>query len=180
MSKIFIDAAMTMDGYWADTNGDSIFPIEEMHLSGLLMPVVDRTGAVIMSDISFRMAEDPDWYADNYELQRPIFVVTGHPPDRMPRRNESLFFTFVTSYEDAISQAKPAAGGRDVIVIGEASAVQTMLKTGRVDEIYLRVLTRLLGRGIALFSSDGDPAEFQRISVEYSQSAIHLQLRRRE
>ena len=178
MSKIFIDAAMTMDGCWADINGESVYPVEEMHGSGLLQTVMDRTGAVIMSDTSFRMVNDPDWYADNYELQRPIFVVTSRPPDRMPRHNESLSFSFVPSYEEAIKQARLAASDRDVIVIGEASAVQAMLKTGCVDEIYLRVVPRLLGKGIALFSGEVGAVTFRRTGVECSESIIHLQFER--
>lgn len=71
------------------------------------------------------MAEDPDWYAGNYEYQVPIFVLTHHIPSKQPRRTDSLYFTCVTDgIESAIKQAKAAAGDKDVTVIGGASTIR--------------------------------------------------------
>jgi hypothetical protein len=33
------------------------------------------------------MAEDPDWMADNYEYQVPIFVFTDKAPEKHPKEN---------------------------------------------------------------------------------------------
>jgi len=56
------------------------------------------------------MAEAPDWFADNYEYQVPIFVLTHQPPKHHPRETDHLTFTFVTDgIESAIRQAKTAA-----------------------------------------------------------------------
>ncbi len=44
----------------------------------------------------FAMAEDPDWFAGNYEYQVPIFVLTDMPPKKCPKETDKLTFTFVT------------------------------------------------------------------------------------
>ena len=62
---------------------------------------------------------DPDWYADNYEFQVPISVLTHHVPEKKPKETERLTFTFVTDgIESAVAQAKVAAGEENVLLIG--------------------------------------------------------------
>jgi hypothetical protein len=34
------------------------------------------------------MSGDPDWYADNYEYQVPIFAMTKEPPGEVPKQND--------------------------------------------------------------------------------------------
>src|SRR5947208_16386496 len=46
MTRVFIDSAMSIDGFWADREGQSVFPLGDMHGSGLIKALVDRTGAV--------------------------------------------------------------------------------------------------------------------------------------
>ena len=90
MSKVILDAAMSVDGYWAESSGQSIYPVDELRGSAILADVVRTTGAVVMSRISYAMASDPDWYVDNYEFQVPIFVVSADPPARLPKQRFSL------------------------------------------------------------------------------------------
>lgn len=79
MPKVYIDAGVSIDGFWADPDGTSVFPVDEMHRSGLIAALVERTGSVVMSRRSFEMVGDPDWYACNYEHQVPIHVFTDAP-----------------------------------------------------------------------------------------------------
>jgi dihydrofolate reductase len=70
------------------------------------------------------------WANDDYEFQTPIFVLTHTPPAKYPKGNGKLSFTFVTDgIESAISQAKKAASGKDVQVIG-ANTIQQCLNAG--------------------------------------------------
>ncbi len=56
---------------------------------------------------------DPDSYADSYEYQVPIFVLTHHVPEKLPKENAKLTITFVTDgIESAIKQARAAAEGQ--------------------------------------------------------------------
>lgn len=179
MTKIILDTAMTIDGFWADGEGSSVFPISEMHESGLIVPLIERTGAAVMSRRSFEMAGDPDWYADNYELQVPIFVVTDRPPARAPRTNGRISFRFVASFREALAAAREASEGRDVLVVGEASAVRATLEEQAVDELYLRIVPHLLGAGITLFGDDQRPQEFRMIGAATTATAVHLHFGRR-
>jgi hypothetical protein len=62
---------------------------------------------------TFEMATDPHSYADHYEYQVPIFVLTQHPPFKHPKEASDLTFTFATTgLERALCDAKEAAGVR--------------------------------------------------------------------
>ena len=167
---IVLDAAMTLDGFWADGDDHSVYPIAEMHAEGLVEPLAKRTGAVVMSGRSFEMAEDPDWYADHYELQRPIFVFTDKSSARHPKENAELKFVFVPDFATAIQQAITAAGKRDVMVIGEASAAQSALDSGLVDEFYLRIEPRLIGDGALLLRAG---LATQKFSIRVAKKTAH-------
>ena len=84
---------------------------------------------------AFAMAKDPDFYAGNYEFQVPIFVLTHEVPRKHPKETDQPKFTFVTGgIGGAIRQAKAAAGEKDVVVIGGASAAQQCLRARRTAE----------------------------------------------
>ena len=170
---VVLDAAMTLDGFWADESGKSVFPVREMHEEGLVEALSSRTGAVIMSDRSFRMSADPDWYADHYELQCPIWVITDRPPATKPKENSRLTFTFLADFTEALAAARSAAVDKDVMLIGEASMAQMALDADAVDELVLRIVPRLLGRGVPLFR-DQVPRDFSRKSVILSRTATHV------
>lgn len=51
----------------------------------------------------------------------PVFVVTHHLPETMPKQNDHLTFTFVTDgIKSAVEQAAAAAGDKVVTVVGGA------------------------------------------------------------
>ena len=175
MGKVILDAAMSVDGYWAEPGGQSIYPIGELRGSAIMAELIRTTGAVVMSRNSYAMASDPDWYVDNYEYQVPIFVVSADPPAQLPKQSDRLTFTFVRKgMEDAVRRALNAAGGRNVMVIGEATAAQQVLNTGLLNELILRVVPIVLGRGVRLFSDFGNRIELNRESVVETSSTTHL------
>lgn len=97
MSKVIFVMAMSLDGFVNDRHGavDSLYAdFTSLDDSDLMKDMVNETGAVLMGRRSFEMAGDPDWYAGNYEFQRPIFLSqTG--PDKHPNQTSALTFTFV-------------------------------------------------------------------------------------
>jgi dihydrofolate reductase len=126
----------------------------------------DETGAVLMGRRTFDMAGDPDSYADSYELQVPIFVVTHTPPAVAPRRNERLFFTFVTDgVESAVAQAAEAAGERAVAVVGGVDLNRQLLAADLVDELRIDVMPVLLGAGLRLFDGTA-PMALEKLGVD--------------
>ena len=176
MSATILDVAMSIDGFWADENGVSIFPVDEMHDAGLIAPLVVRTGAVVMSRTSFNMANDPNWFADNYEFQVPIFVIGTEPPSKQPIENGRISFKFVRDFAAALAAARKSCGERDVMIIGEASAAQSAMASGELDEIYLRVIPCVMKTGIPLFNDSALKRSYRRTSVTITEKATHIHL----
>jgi len=158
VSKVIAGMTISVDGFVTDRHGDLgplYTDLESLRDSGYMRELIDRTGAVLMGKRSFEVG-DPDTYADNYELQAPIFVVTHQAPARHPKENDKLTFTFVTDgVASAAAQAKAAAGDKDVQVIGGADLIQQLLAGGHVDQLNVDVMPLLLGSGTRLF--DGRP-----------------------
>jgi dihydrofolate reductase len=176
---MIIDAATSMDGFWADARGESVFPVEEMHRGAMLAPLIAACGAVVMSRRSFELVRNPDWFADNYELQVPIFVVTDDPPERHPKENADLQFYFVEDFQEAFEQAELAAGEKAVLALGEASTVQAALLSGKADELWLRVVARATGGGTPLFSPGNPGKEFFVSEMETTAAGVCMKLERR-
>lgn len=167
---------MSLDGFSFDSAGGSLFPVDEMHRSGLIESLAARTGAVIMNRRSFEMADDPDWYADNYELQAPIIVITAEPPPRQPKENDRLTFQFLPNFAAALAAACAMAGNGDVMLIGEPELAQQALAADAVDEFYLRIAPRIIGSGTRLLGGSLDALTFRRADVAVSATATHMHL----
>jgi dihydrofolate reductase len=185
MAKVIGGMTMSLDGFVADASGsaDPLYPdLEALHGTDYMNAMIDETGAVVMGRRAFEMADDPDWYVENYELQVPIFVVTHEPPAVMPKQDEHLTFTFVTDgVESAVVQAKAAAGDKAVTVIGGASVTQQLLRAGLVDELRIDVMPVQLGRGLRLFENiDPGRVQLQKLGVEEVDARTSLRFRVKE
>ena len=180
MGKVIFHMAMSLDGFVAASNGDE----SSLHLNlgdepyGLLQDMIKTTGAVVMGKRAFEMAE-PDWYVDNYEYQVPIFVVTHTAPEKQPKQDDHLSFTFVTTgLANAIQQAKQAAADQQVTVIGGANIAQQGIRSRLFDEIIVSVAPVLLGEGLRLFDHlGGKPIVLQRVKVIESAARTDLWFR---
>src|SRR5947208_9570340 len=94
---------------------------------------------------TYQMGE-PDSYAQSYEFQVPIFVLTHTVPKPKPKQNARLRFTFVTDgVESAIAQAKEAAGERNVTIVGGRTIARHGLSLVIIVERQLYMLTVILG-----------------------------------
>jgi dihydrofolate reductase len=180
MARVIAGMTVSLDGFVQDANGstDALYPdLAELQDSAYMKAMQERTGAVLMGRRTFDMAGDPDGYADSYELQVPVFVVTHTPPPVEPKRNERLFFTFVTDgVESAVGQAAEAAGERDVTVVGGVDLNRQLLAAGLVDELHVDVMPVLLGSGLRLF--DGTPPlVLQKLGVEEAGARTSLRFR---
>ena len=159
MPRLIAGMTVSLDGFVQDAEGSAAAlytDLADLQDSPYVKAMQDETGAVLMGRRTFDMAGDPDSYADSYELQVPIFVLTHTPPAVAPERNERLFFTFVTDgVESAVAQAAAAAGERAVTVVGGVDLNRQLLAAGLVDELRVDVMPVLLGAGLRLF--DGTP-----------------------
>lgn len=179
MGRMIIDAVTSLDGFCADVRGESVLPVGNMHQSGMVACLVEMCGAVVMSRRSFETVKDPDWFADNYELQAPIFVVTDQRPQRQPKENRRLRFHFVSSFAEAFELAEKAAGDKAVLAIGEASTVQAALLSGMADEMWLRIVAHSTGGGTPLFGPGLPGKDFFVSALETTPESVQMKLQRR-
>jgi dihydrofolate reductase len=120
-------------------------------VNGQVVEEVMSTGAVVAGRGTFEPAGG--WGGDHHDGV-PIFVVARHELgidiSRWP------LVTYVSDVASAMTQAKDAAGDKDVLVHG-AGIARLALATGVLDELELHVIPVLFGQGRRLF--DGLPAE---------------------
>jgi dihydrofolate reductase len=129
----------------------------------LVAEIQDRGGAVVMGRRMFDNGEEP--WGPNPPFRAPVFVVTNHAREPLPREGGTTF-TFVTDgIDSALTQARAAAGGRDVEVAGGAEIVQRYLAAGLLDEVEIHVAPIFLGGGIRLF----DRPELAGVRLEPTQ-----------
>ncbi|RNF39328.1 dihydrofolate reductase family protein [Planococcus salinus] len=151
MAKVCLGMIMSVDGFINDRQGKLDKLYASFEPNEVINEAMANTGAVVMGRNSFESAEDTDAYAEDYEFQVPLFIVTHYPPARHPRENDNLTITFVTDgVENAVRQAKAAAGDKNVVVLG-ASTGQQALKAGLVDELQVAIAPILLGEGLRFF-----------------------------
>lgn len=155
MAKVILGNSMSLDGYINDTEG-SVMPLypdmETMRYNEAMQESIHDTGAVVMGRNTYNMAEDWDVMADDYEYQVPIFVLTHQPPERKPRGNGCISFTFVTDgIQSAIQQAKAAAGDKNVTIIGAPDTSRQVLEAGLADVLQIDIIPVVLGGGLRFF-----------------------------
>lgn len=180
MARVIAGMTVSLDGFVADQDGRTgeLYPdLAELQDTPYMTAVQEQTGAVLMGRRTFDMAGDPDGYADTYELQVPIFVVTHRPPPVAPKRNERLSFTFVSEgVESAVAQAIEAAGERAVTVVGGVDLDRQLLAAGLVDELHVDVMPVLLGAGLRLFEGTA-PLTLEKLGVEEAGARTGLRFR---
>jgi dihydrofolate reductase len=81
--------------------------LEELDQTDLMQESIRTTGAVVMGRRTFEMASDPDSYAATYEFQVPIVVITEQAPERKPKENGRISFTFVDNVDAEVSRQQP-------------------------------------------------------------------------
>ena len=170
MAKVIVGMTISLDGFVADQNGNAgrLYPdLATLRDTAYMKEAIEETGAVLMGRRTFEMAE-PDAYVCNYEFQVPIFVLTHDPPRVAPKQDEHLTFTFVTDgVESAVAQAKAAARGKAVQVVGGVSIVQQLWDASLVDDLHVDIMPVFLGSGLRSFESSSlERVRLEKISVQ--------------
>jgi dihydrofolate reductase len=183
MGKLVLGMTMSLDGFINDPNGSVAALYPDLDAWRETIPgkeSIENTGLVVMGRNSFDMAEDPDWFADNYEYQVPSFVLTCNPPKKMPMQTDDLPIAFITDgIQSATQQAKAAAGDKDVTIIGAASTAGQCLKAGLADELHVDIMPVFLGGGLHPFENiRSESIQLERIRVmELPAGRTHLRFR---
>ena len=103
-------------------------------------------------------------------------MVTHEAPAESP---EGGVYTFVTDgIESALEQAKIAADGKIVTVMGGASIGQQYIAAGLIEEISIHLVPVLFGSGTRMFEHLGsEHIQLETTSVIETPAAIHLGFR---
>ncbi|MFY9586980.1 MAG: dihydrofolate reductase family protein [Actinomycetota bacterium] len=195
--KLYAGMSMSLDGYIAGPNdgpdnglgdgGDQLHEWiyglkswrEPHRLEGgetnqddaVMKEAFERAGAFIMGRRMFDNAEEA--WGDEPPFQRPVFVLTHRAREPLAKKGGTTF-TFVTDgIESALSQAREAAGGKDVAVAG-ANAIQQYINTGLLDEIEVDLVPISLGGGVPLFANIDDDIRFEKTRIVDSPAVTHL------
>jgi dihydrofolate reductase len=115
------------------------------------------------------------WGGDNHDGV-PIFILSRNEPD--PRTKQWPLITYVNDVTGAMTQAKDAAGDRNVLVHGAGTA-QLALAAGVLDELELHVIPVLFGQGLRLFEDlPAEQIDLERTRVLQGEGGVtHMHYR---
>lgn len=158
------------DGAATDHNG---VPGRPSGVNGQIVDEVMATGAVVAGRGTFEPADG--WGGDHHDGV-PIFILARREPGidiaRWP------LVTYLSDIETAMTEAKRAAGTRNVLVHG-AGTTQLALAAGVLDELEIHLVPVLLGQGRRLFDNlrpEQTELELTRV-LEGEAGVMHLHYR---
>jgi dihydrofolate reductase len=190
MSKVIFDISMSLDGFMT-ASGQR--PEEPMGDGGLRLVQwafgADERDRQVLADgvgsigavIAGRRTYDTSvaWWGANGPTgpaRLPVFVLSHGTPDDVP---EGGVYTFVSGgIERAVEEAKEAAGGKDVTVMGGAETGQQYLRAGLIDELSIHLVPVLFGTGTRMFEHLGDEhIDLEIVDVLATDAATHFRFR---
>jgi dihydrofolate reductase len=152
--------------------------------SAIMQEMFENVGAVIMGRNMFGGGTGPwtsdwnGWWGDNPPYHMPVFVLTHHPRSPRPMQGGTTFHFVTDGVDSALSQAKRAAAGKDILIGGGAQTINQFLAAGLVDEVNISVAPRLLGGGARLFDNLGDSIpRLEQTRVVDAPGVVHLRYR---
>ena len=160
---------------WAMT-GDGDVDLESLRRSGgvngKLVDEFMSTGAIVAGRGTFEPAGG--WGGDHHD-GAPIFIYSRREPGI--DISQWPLVTYVNDVETAMTEAKQAAGDRNVLVHGAAVA-QLALAAGVLDELELHVVPVLFGQGRRLFDNlSPEQIELERTRVLEGEGVTHMHYR---
>ncbi len=119
------------------------------------------------------------WWGDNPPYHVPVFVLTHHARKSIEMAGGTTFHFVTGGIDEALMQAKDAAGAKDVRIGGGVATVRQYLEARLVDEMHLAVSPVVLGSGEHLLSGLDLPALGYRVAEHVaSEAATHVVFRR--
>lgn len=186
MSVSVLYMSMSLDGYIAGPNDTPQNPGGEgfMRLHrwfgdfsrppgpvGELFDEMSGYGAILAGRHTVEQVDH--WGGDRNGVR--IFVPSHRPAD--PQTARYPLVTYVADgIENAMAQAKAAAGDRQVLVHGAYTA-QRALEAGVLDELQIHLIPVLFGRGKRLFDVLPKSIELEIVRVIDTPEATHIRYR---
>ncbi len=138
-----------------------------------LKHTTERIGANIMGKRMFEGGERG--WPEEAPFHTPVYVLTHEKREPWVRPGGTTFYFVNDGIENALEQARAAAGARDIRIAGGADVIQQYLNAGVVDELEIALAPVLFGGGRRLFDNVADTVPAFRIDrVLHSPRATHL------
>lgn len=190
MSSVIYDISMSLDGYVRAANPRPDEPLgeggEALH-DWAMNPddaagrdVLDRSIAGTGAVIGGRVTYDDSirwWRADGPTgpARLPVFVLTHSAPSDAPAGGVYVFVT--TGIENALAQAREAAGGKNVTIMGGPDVATQFLRAGLVDEVSIHLVPVLFAAGTRLTEALPAHIGLELADQLSAPSATHLRYR---
>ena len=115
------------------------------------------------------------WWGEDPPFHTPVFVLTHHPRPSLKMAGGTTFHFIDASPEEALRQAREAAGGLDVRIGGGPTVVRQFLEADLVDHLHVAVTPVLLGRGVRLWDGlEGLEARYRVESLTAPSGVTHI------
>jgi dihydrofolate reductase len=189
VSATVLYMSMSLDGFIAGPNedpgrlhdwlsggepsGPSGVPGRPSGVNGQVVDEFMATGAVVAGRGTFEPAGG--WGGDHHDGV-PIWVLSRRAPGIDV--SQWPLVTYVNNVRTAMPEAKRAAGDKNVLVHGAATA-QLALAAGLLDELEIHLVPVLLGQGRRLFDERGpEHIELERTRILEGEAGVtHLHYR---
>jgi dihydrofolate reductase len=177
MGKVYLDLAMSLDGFISGPKGEDS-GLHDWYFSPagdaefVKNELLETMGAMILGKRAF--GNEPEGFDTPYKL--PHFVLTHEARDPISRGG--MQFIFVTDgIERALEKAKSAAGEKDVCIAGGASTGQQYLQARLLDELQIHLVPVLIGGGLRLFNALPKSVKLEKTRTLESSGVTHLRYR---
>src|SRR5205807_5532608 len=144
---------MSLDGFIAGPHDDMSWAFGVESGSGeTVKRVLSSTGALLVGrrtqDVEDRL--QPGFYGGAF--RGPFFVLRHNPPAQPPVVKGVTGQFLDMGIEEAVTLAKKAADGANVVILG-ANVARQCLEAGLLDEIIVHIAPVLVGGGVRFFES---------------------------
>ena len=155
-----------------EPSGPSGVPGRPPGVNGQVFDELMDTGAVVTGRRTFELAGG--WGGDHHDGV-PIFVLSRREPEG--ETGKWPLVSYVPDIRTAMTEAKRAAGDKNVLVHG-AATTQLALAAGVLDEIEIHLVPVLLGQGRRLFDNLGpEHIELELVRRLEARDVTHLRYR---
>ncbi|MGH8494330.1 MAG: dihydrofolate reductase family protein [Moraxellaceae bacterium] len=142
-------------------------------VNDMLRHTMERSGASIMGKRMFEQGECS--WPEEAPFHTPVYVLTKEKREPWVRPGGTTFYFVNDGPENALRQAREAAGDRDIRISGGADVIQQYLHMGVIDELEIALAPILFSGGRRLFENLPDSiAQFRIDTVLNTPDATHL------
>lgn len=119
------------------------------------------------------------WWGNNPPYHAPTYILTHYERPSIEMEGGTTFHFITGGIVEALDNAREAAEGKDVRIVGGVNTIQQYLREGLIDEMHIAISPVLLGSGERLFEGvDLRTLGYECIEYVASEKAAHVVLRR--